>query len=102
MNKRKLHWSKYLRSEQVPQKREMAFKIMLVTAMDLDTALDYLLACTMEPFSAREVVEVIMLFCVQEPDKIRALFAEDHSDLDRAMDDVCWKLRQLSENPSWM
>lgn len=64
---RRRDWGKYLRDEQVPQKRKTAFKIMLVTAMDLETALDYLLACTMEPFSAREVLEVILLFCVQEP-----------------------------------
>lgn len=64
---RKKDWSNYLLDKRMPQKRETALKIILVTQMNMDTALDFLLACTMEPFSAREVWDSIVMFCVQTP-----------------------------------
>lgn len=64
---RRRDWLRYLQDEQTPLKREIALKIIVVTAMNQSEALDYLLACAMEPFSAHEALDLIVAFCTEDP-----------------------------------
>lgn len=54
---------------QIPQNREMVFRIAFSVDMDVDTTIDLLLASDLESYSARYPLDLICLFCQRTPGK---------------------------------
>mgnify|MGYP004536419401 CR=1 FL=1 len=56
-------WFQWLSDKKYPRKRELAIKISFLLKMDEYTTTKFLLACGHEPFSVRNPLDCICLFC---------------------------------------
>lgn len=68
-------WSNYLIGQKV--RRSRVFEIAFVLQMDVETTLELLLAYNMEPYSVRNPIELICIFCQKEPNKYTWKDVED-------------------------
>ena len=63
----KKEWRAYLSGEHIPARREKLFMLAFVLKMNVEDTMDLLLACHMEPYSARYPLDLICLFCQKDP-----------------------------------
>lgn len=56
-------WIKWMNDSSVPTKRELAIKLSFLLDMDDSSSTKFLLACGHEPFSVRNPLDCICLFC---------------------------------------
>ena len=60
-------WFKYLMGQKV--RRNRVFEMAFVLQMDVESTIELLLAYDMEPYSVRNPIELICVFCQKEPNK---------------------------------
>lgn len=62
-------WQGYLSGKSCPRKRKKAFMAAFTLGMSVEDTMDLLLACDMEPYSVRNPLDLICMFCqsAQEP-----------------------------------
>lgn len=67
LNISKNSWMNYLNGGAV--KKNRAFEIAFVLQMDIESTMELLLAYNMEPYSVRNPLELVCVFCQKNPDK---------------------------------
>lgn len=63
----KKEWLNYLSGTKSIRDRDKVFMIAFVLQMNVDETLDILLACGLEPYSARHPLDFICMFCQKRP-----------------------------------